>query len=58
VATRPASAAARYEERAHLAVRVPKALRHALRLFCTEREVQMSDFIANAVREKLRHESR
>jgi hypothetical protein len=37
-----------------MATRVPASLLHAVKVFCVEREVAVMDFVAEALREKLR----
>jgi len=36
-----------------LATRVPKALRHAVKVHCTERRVQVRHFVIEAIEERL-----
>src|SRR5262245_42660839 len=43
----------RREAMVQLAMRVPKALRHELRLHCTAAGAMLQDFIAAAIRERL-----
>ena len=36
-----------------LATRVPKSLRHAVKLLCTEQRLQVRDFVVQAIEERL-----
>jgi predicted HicB family RNase H-like nuclease len=38
---------------AQLATRIPKALHRRLKLYCTEAEMPLQDFVAAALRERL-----
>ena len=46
------------EARVMLATRVPRVLRKRVRLFCVEHGCDMLDFIAEAIRERLRRRQR
>jgi len=42
------------EAAVQMATRIPASLLHAVKVFCVEREVAVMEFVADAVREKLR----